>query len=244
MNCRLGLLAVLIGVPSLCAVAPTPAPGRHLVYSFTYSSTGDLESHGSNGYASDTHSGAGNTRDYRGALEDRGTITVDAVGLQPDGGLVVKISERGQDLRSSDPILCVTYGNTNNICDPNRQMNSEELTLLRFLAPSFADPAVTDGMKQWKVDQSDAEATRTAEYSVRSSANGVMHIDERRLLRQHGGTPTTTDISSQLDYDGARKVPVSVEEYVVRRDSAMGGQSMTTTLQTTLKLVSDSMAKP
>ncbi|MBV9056562.1 MAG: hypothetical protein JO351_07990 [Candidatus Eremiobacteraeota bacterium] len=249
-------IATLLAVPAIFAGAPasamgadspaaasSPAPSRHLVYSFTYSSNGDLESHGSNGYASDTHSGAGDTRDYRGSIDDRGTISVDAVGLQPDGGLVVKISEHGQNTRSSDTVLCVTYGNTNTICDPNKQVNSEELTLLRFLAPSFADPAATDGMKQWKVDQSDADATRTADYALRSTANGVMQIDERRVMRQHGGNPATTDISTQLAWDSARKVPVSVEEYVTRRDAAMGGQNMTTTLQTTLKLVSDSMAK-
>ncbi|MBV8197492.1 MAG: hypothetical protein JO263_05115 [Candidatus Eremiobacteraeota bacterium] len=243
MNGRFLEATTLVAGLGLCAVTSS-APTRQLVYSFTFSSTGDLESHGSNGYASDTHSGAGDTRDYRGSIDDRGTISIDAVGLQPDGGLVVKVTEHGQGTRSSDTILCVTYGNTNNICDPNKQVNSEELTLLRFLAPSFADPAVTDGMKQWKVDQSDAEATRTADYSVRSTAGSVISIDERRVIHQRGGTPTTTDISTQLDYDSTRKVPLSVQEYVVRRDAAMGGQNMTTTLQTTLKLVSDSMAKP
>jgi hypothetical protein len=221
---------------------PAAAPVRHLVYAFTYNSQGDMESHGTNGYASDTRSGAGDTRDYKGSVVDRGTITVDVLHEQPDKGLVVRISEQGEESRKADPATCVVYGSTSFICDPNATVNSEEYTLLRFLGSTFVDPAQLDEKQHWKIDESNDQVSTVADYTIKSNANGMMTIDEARVVKQHGAGTQTTDISAKIGYDYSHLIPITVDEYVTQRQAGMG-QQMTTTITTTLKLSSDSMNK-
>ena len=248
MNAKIFATLVLAGASCALGSAPawaqTPAPERHLVYNFTYGSTGDLETHGSNGYASDTHSGSGATRDYRGSISDKGTITVDVVREQPDKGLIVSISEQAEQTRKADPATCVVYGNTTIICDSSKTVNSEEMTLLRFLGTTFVDPNQIDANRHWKIDQSNSEQALTADYTISRNADGIMSIDESRQVKYYGGaSPQTNDISSKIQYDFNRLIPTSVSEFVTRRESQGPGQYMTTTIQTTLNLVSDSMAK-
>ena len=81
---------------------------------------------------------------YGGRLDDKGTMTVQIIGKQPDGGLIVNISEIGQNTRRAPAATCVVYGNTRVICDPNKTVYTEEYTLLRFLGLNFVDPSQLD----------------------------------------------------------------------------------------------------
>jgi hypothetical protein len=227
---------------------PPSAPLRHLVYSFTYGAQGDLTVHSEQGAGypvpgGESTSGSGIVQDYNGAMHDQGTITVDIVREQADTGLVVTISEQARDYRKADPATCVVYGTTDMICDPNKTINSEELTLLRFLGRNFIDPAKIDAKGHWQYEESNGAVATTASYTLAPGKNGIFSIQETRVVKSLGGRPATTDVTASITYDMNRQIPTTIQEYAVRRDSSSTAGSMKTTVQTTLNLVSDSMAK-
>ena len=119
-------------------------------------------------------------------MDDKGTMTVH-VGKEQDGGLVVNISEAGQQTRRAPAATCVVYGNTRVICDPNKTVYTEEYTLLRFLGAKFVDPNQLDANKHWAVTGlSNPSLTVTADYAstaattakCRSARNGSLRRRE------------------------------------------------------------------
>ncbi len=139
--------AAVLLLPSV-AHAATAVPT--LVYNFTYSANQDINAKDSANPAEDWHDCTGGsgcnpanqgsgTSHYEAALDDKGTMTVGILGKQSDGGLIVSISEAGQQTRRAPPATCVVYGNTRVICDPNKTVYTEEYTLLRFLGQNFVE---------------------------------------------------------------------------------------------------------
>lgn len=220
-----------------------------LVYSFTYGTNQNTSARDSNTNAEDVDplgniSGGNNgISHYSGSLGDKGTMTVNVIAQQPDGGLVVQISEQGENVHRAGPATCVVYGNTNVICDPNKTVYTEEYTLLRFLGSNFVDPTELDAKKHWQIVQNGGSMNVKADYTVNGDSNGIMQIGENRSIRQPGAGSLTTDVQAKISYDSKRSVPTVIDEYVTQRhDNGVVGTS-TTIYQTTLNLVSDSMAK-
>ena len=170
-------------------------------------------------------------------------MTVNVVRQQPDGALVVMVSEQGENVRRAPPAECVVYGNTNVICDPNKTVYTEEYTLLRFLGGNFVDPSALDAHRHWQIVQNTPALNVMANYTINSNDNGIMQIGETRSLRNPKGGSLTTDIQTKIGYDFKRSVPISVDEYTQQRaDNGVVGTTRTI-YQTTLNLVSDSMAR-
>jgi hypothetical protein len=171
-------------------------------------------------------------------------MTVQIVGKpQDDGGQVVTISEAGENIRRAPTATCVVYGNTNVMCDPNKTVYTEEYTLLRFLGSKFVDPNALDKNKHWEVSQDSPAENVTADYSINGNDNGTMQISEVRKIREAKGGSLTTDVQTKIGYNVAKSLPTMVDEYVTQRHDN-GVQGTTTTIyQTTLQLVSDTMAK-
>jgi hypothetical protein len=253
------LAAVVVALSALPIVAGAYTTIGQLVYNFTYSANQDITSRDSSdnaeSYASTPQAskagpgpnisgGTNGMSHYGGTLTDKGTITVDIVKKQPDGAMVVMISEQGQNVRRAPPAECVVYGNTHVICDPNKTVYTEEYTLLRFLGANFVDPSQLDSAKHWQVVQNNGDGSDiNADYTINSNNNGAMQIGEKRKVRLEGAGHLTTNIETSIGYDFSRLVPTSVEEYATQRtDAGIKGNS-TTTYQTTLNLVTDSMAK-
>jgi hypothetical protein len=114
---------------------------------------------------------------------------------------------------------------------------------LRFLGAKFVDPNALDKNKHWQISQDSPALHVTADYVIQSNSNGAMQIAETRKLRQAGGGSLTTDVQTKIGYDMNKSVPTTVDEYVTQRhDNGVQGTS-TTIYQTTLQLVSDTMAK-
>jgi len=217
--------------------ASASAPVRHLTYSFTYGTQQSASARDTS-----TISQGSNISHYNGSSGDKGTIAVDLVRLQADKGLIVAVSEQAENQRSAPPATCVVYANTYFICDPAKTVNSEELTLLRFLSPTFVDPNQIDAKSHWSINYTPGMIVK-ADYTIGSNNNGVMAIDESRTIAQSASGRNETDVQTKIGYDFNRAVPTTVDEYVTQRtDSGMSGTS-TTIYQTTLKLQSDSMAK-
>jgi hypothetical protein len=182
---------------------------------------------------------------YGGNLADKGTMTVDILQKQPDGTLVVSISEAGENIRRATAAECVVYGNTHVLCDPNKTVYTEEYTLLRFLGLNFVDPNQLDASRHWSVVENSGDGvTVHADYAINSTSGGMMQIGEKRSVKATGSGHLTTDVESKIGYDFTRLVPVSVEEYATQHTDAGISGTSTTTYQTTLSLISDTAATP
>lgn len=239
------LLAAFLPISAFAATMNTGTPPqRHLVYTFTYGVSTDKQMHssgmgGSSMNPSEGSSASGIT-DFTGGSSDKGTIVVDVVNEQPDSGLVVIVSEQGQDTRRAEPATCVVFSDTTIICDPNKRVNAEELTLLRFLGAHFVDPNNLDAKSHWHVER-DGPTSTSADYTISKNAGGVMTIDEVRTVKASGSKPATANINSTVGYDFNKNVPTSVTEYMIER-SQQGEQYDTIKSETVLQLQSDSLA--
>src|SRR5690348_12600476 len=121
------LLAASFSALTAVAQADTTAsatPAGTLVYHFSYSATQNISSRDSANPVQDVTmaiggagaganpggagaslggtSGSGASH-YGGTLTDKGTMTVNIVKKQPDGALVVMISEQGENIRRASP---------------------------------------------------------------------------------------------------------------------------------------------
>lgn len=245
MIARFGRTLVVAGVVLCAASAPalavTSSPQvRHLVYNFTWGTQSDLQVH-SSGISSGGSSGTGSgTTDFTGGVGDQGTITVDVLSQQPDKGLVVKVSEQAEKTRSAAAATCVVYPTTGMICDPNATINPEELTLIRFLAPTFVDPSGIDAKQHWAVRDATPQYSLTADYTIAKNVDGMMTIDEQREIKQQQPEAVTTDITTTIGYDFNRTIPLSIDEYSIERTQGGAGEYQTVKTQTVLHLGSDS----
>jgi hypothetical protein len=242
-------VAALFAAPIASIADPTTG---QLVYAFSYSSNQDVaardsanqaEPYGTSGANGNELAQSSGISHYSGRLNDKGTMTVQVVGKESDGGLVVNISEQGEQIRRAPPATCVVYGNTNVICDPNKTVYTEEYTLLRFLGSNFVDPNALDANRHWAIAQNTPSLNVKADYRINSNNNGIMQISETRSVHQPSMASLTTDVQTKIGYDFNRTVPTSVDEYVTQRHDNGAVGTSTTIYQTTLNLVSDSMAK-
>ena len=242
-----GATAAVLLLPSVARADTTPVPT--LVYNFTYSANQDINAKDSSNPAEDYGNAGGfaapgsGTSHYSGSLTDKGTMTVGILAKQTDGGLIVSISEDGQQTRRAPAATCVVYGNTRVICDPNKTVYTEEYTLLRFLGQNFVDPANIDAKRHWQVVQDSPTLKVTADYVIGPTTTSDVQISETRKIVTPSQSNVTTDVESKIGYDMSRIVPTTVQEYVTQRQDR-GVKGMATTIyQTTLQLVSDTMAK-
>ena len=230
-------VAALACVAVARAETTTTAPKRHLVYAFTYESR-------QNGAIPNDVGTQSNASSYTGTLDDKGTIAVDVMQEGSDRGLVVSVSEQGQNTRSAVATTCAVYGDTRVVCDASKHVNSEEYTLLRFLGVNFINPAQIDASGQWTISQSAPPVTLRASYTIKTNDDGVMKIEETRHVKDTSGGYTTLDTQTKIDYNWKRLLPTAIDEYSnEERHAGVNGIS-TTVYQTTLTLQSDSMAKP
>lgn len=236
------LLACVLSPGGSVRAATSSAQVRHLVYSFTFGTQSDLEVHSSGvDSAAGANTGSGMT-DFTGGVGDQGTVTVDVLSEQPDHGLIVKVSEQAQKTRSEGAATCVVYPTTGVICDPNATVNPEEMAVIRLLAPTFVDPDRLDAARHWKIENATSSYALTTNFTIAKNDNGIMTIDENRVIKQQQPEISTTDTTATIGYDFGRTIPTSVNEYSIERSQAGMGQYNTVKTQTVLQLRSDSNA--
>jgi hypothetical protein len=245
----LAVFAIFLFTSSAAIPAMADAPPmRHLVYSFTYGSTQSVRASDANAYSTDgngniTPVAGSSISNYQGALKDKGTMTVDVMREQPDKGLVVVVSENAEQTRKAPPATCVVYANTEVICDPNKTVNPEEYTLLRFMAQNFVDPNILDAKKHWGYDSVTGGMALKSDYTIVHTDGSMMTISEVRSIKREGTQGQTTNIQSKIDYDFGHAVPTAIDEYVTQRSDRGVTGNATTIYQTDFKLLSDSLAK-
>lgn len=215
------------------------APIRHLVYKFDVRFTTTSTVH-SSGFAGDGP--ASGTSDLRMGSDDDGTIAVDVLQVQPDNGLVLRISEQARERRSSPPTMCVVYGTGSTICDQSHgELNEEELTLMRFLGRNFVNAAVMDAKKHWQYASTAAQATETSDYTMGKTDGNVENISYQRLLKVTGAQPFDATTEGTLSYNSLLSMPVSVSEDTNTHKSGMGGDSDKIEQKIDLSLTTDSL---
>jgi hypothetical protein len=142
---------------------------------------------------------------------ERGTIQVVA-HQQADGTLVVQLSEKPGD---GSPATCVVFPSTALICDPNKTVSLEAVTLLRFLAPDLIDPS--RDRPHWQFEDGGSQSSFKASYTILQKAAGVMTIAERRTATGDAGPNSTSDSSSTFLYDLKRAIPMAIDENLVQK---------------------------
>lgn len=228
---RLSLLTLAALVAAAGAArADDQKPMRHLVYDFDITLT--------NNVSQENYSGTTTTN---GSTGDRGQIVVDVLAVQPDTGLVVRISENARETRSAEPAMCVTYANGSFICESGKKINEEEYTLLRLLGKNFVDASQLDAKNHWRYGVTSPDQDETSDYTINSSKNDVLSIALTRVLKAKGAQGYTADTQGSLTYDQKADVPLSdSEDTVTRYDGAQSYNRLEA--QIDLKLVSDSTA--
>lgn len=235
------LAALLLAfVAPLEAFSQTAKPARHLVYTFTWGATTDLQMQSSGMTEGGGTAGSGMS-DFGGGTQDKGTIAVDVIREQPDRGLVISISEQAQDRRSAPAATCVVFGNTNVICDPNAKINPEEVELARLLGPTFIDPAQIDPKQHWQVRQNNPDYDTVSDFTIESNSAGVLKVVESRSVTGTTSRPFKRDVAETIAYDFNRTIPTSITEDTTERSEGTN-QYQTIKSQTTLRLESDSLA--
>jgi hypothetical protein len=215
---------------------------RHLAYSFDITITSELTVQSSGideaggGGSGVTHYGAGNT--------DKGTITVDIMGVQPDTGLIVSIAEQGRGNRSAEPATCIVYGIGSVVCDPNAKVNEEEMSLLRVLGRNFVNTATIDAKRHWQNVANGAGGKEVNDYTISSdNHDGLLGIDFQRVLTVEGASGYRADTHGSLSYNEKLSVPTQVKEDTVTRTHVGQGQDNRVEQQLTLNLTTDSLAQ-
>ena len=163
--------------------------------------------------------------------------------IQPDGGLVVSVSEQANGPRTAVPATCVVYGNTTVVCDSSKVVNAEEMALLRLLGSNFVDPAQIDAKNHWRVDQSSASESDVADFSIGKTDGTTMDITSQRVYKTTGIGLGTTTTNATIVYNFPRALPMSVIEDQVTRQNGSAGDYTTVRTQTSMSLADDSLAK-
>ncbi len=232
----LGVVGIAFAVLGSAASADTPASKRHLVYSFNVGITNDTREATSAIAAVTGRSNSGQAS-YNGMASDKGEITVDISGVEPDGGLVLTVSETARTNRSAAPVTCVVYSNTNVLCGSG-QVNPEETAIIRTLSPKFFDPSALDAKRHWHIEGGNGSVEM--DFTVTPQSNGMLTIDGERKETIGGANRGTVSASAKYVYDSAKYMPQSLTEYTTIRQETGPGQFANITTDITAQLVSDS----
>jgi hypothetical protein len=217
---------------------------RHLVYDYSVGITNDTHDTNASERMISTAGGAnasgtGDTQ-YLGLNSDFGKITVDAYGVEPDGGLIVKISENGQHgNRNAAEVECVVYPTTNLVCG-DAQLYPEETAILHTISPKFFDAAALDTKRHWH-EGSDAAGV-SLDFTVTGTSGNSITITEdnnRKIPGVHGGTVHGT---ATYTYDVAKTITTQMKEYDTIRQQTGPGQYSNITVDVTATLTTDTVA--
>jgi hypothetical protein len=231
MNFRLFSSLTLAGIVAAASLARADEPKaiRHLVYDFDVSLTSTLSQQS---YDTTTNS--------TGSNGDRGQIVVDVLSVQPDTGLVVRISENARNTRTAEPAMCVTYGNGQFICETGKKINEEEYTLLRLLGKNFVNTAQIDAHNHWTYGTTSPDMDETSDYTIDANKGGILQISLTRQMRAKGPQGSLSSTQGKVVYNQNLGVPISdTEDTVTRQEGAQTYNRLEQ--QISFNLVTDSM---
>lgn len=240
--CAIAAGVALFAAPALNASAADRPVLRHLAYTFTWGVQNSTEEQTSGIGESVSGSGISN---YKSGTNDKGEIDVDILGAQPDSGVILRVSEKGESNRSAPAAECVVYGTTAYVCQNDVRVNEEEFAIVRLLGTNFYDPVKLDTHKHWNVTDNGANFSFSADYTIASQNADLLGIDEtRNVTATSPSGKLTTQVTGKVAYDRGKTIPVELSEYTIERGNGQHiGDHSTTTTTVDIKLASDSGVK-
>lgn len=201
--------------PPASATAPTASAGgkplRHLEYAFSVHEEGLSE------YQFSPISDNGDATGVGGSiLSDggSGTMSIDVLGIAPDGALSVRISESVDgELHPRQAYTCTVYGSTGVLCPSVPAPSQAEWILLSYLGRQFVDAAPWDAQHHWQRTAQNAQYSLVEDFTMADDSNPkklVIHEDKKMKLH-NGGFGTQTEEIVIL-YDRTLEVPVAVSD--------------------------------
>lgn len=245
VRARIALTLAFCGIAVLTAQTPPPAtpptpdkPIRHLEYSFSVSENGmtSYEFNGINGGV-ETASGAGSGSSSNGG---DGTMSVDVMGLGPDGSLIVRISELVRnETRPRQAYTCNVYGNTSVFCPAIPAPSAAEWVLLSYLGRQFIDGAPWSADGHWQHSEKSTGFDLHEEFTLVDAGDGKkVVVQELRTMDMHNGGFSTQSSTITINYDRAMEVPDHIRDEVVA-----SGANAASNAHYEFTLLSDSFAK-
>ena len=239
---RSGVLIIIAAVALSGIASPAFAQQqvqRHLVYDFSVGVQNDahdtdasmkfLNSGGEAGGTGDT--------DYASLTSDDGTIDVDVFGVEPDGGLVVKVDEHAlRTNRTLKPVECVVYPTTNTVCGAG-DVNPEEMAVLKTLSPKFFDPSALDAKHHWH-EGNDAAGV-SLDFTAGTPSGSVVPISLDDNEKIGGNSSSTLHGTDTYSYDMAKTVTTQLKEYDTIRKQTGAGQYTNVVIDITATLATD-----
>lgn len=222
------------------AQADDQKPIRHLVFNMgvTIATTQTQKTSGIGGDGP-----ASGSVDSKGSVSDTGTIVADVIAVQPDSGLVVRVSEQGRGDRNNEPTMCVTYGTGTVVCDQSKGgPNEEEFSLLRILGRDFVNPVLMDSKKHWRTSSQGAGGQETNDYTVNAQNGDIYDISFQRVLEVSGAQSYNASTQGKIVYNQKLSVPTSMTEDTITRRNGIGGDYTTIDQKMTFSLATDSLA--
>ena len=230
----------------LALLAASPPP-HVLVYSYTYESGRSADAEKAYG-VDKMDPGSGGTfmfhnvnQHYRSptfdAAEERhGTIAVEIVRPESDGGLVLRVSESGAATGGATgaAATCVAFGDTTVVCDPTKTISPEAAALLTLLGANFVDASRLDASRHWHVSTAGSYGT-AADFTIERTSGTTLDISETGVAALPG-TSGKAEVAAAIVYDAARSLPLSVDEFTVQRPQRGGVVSETISSHTILTL--------
>jgi len=249
-----------LSVVVLAALAMVPALAqeqaqRRLVYNFTLGVQNDrhdtnaavqygngspqpgVPGAGVNRYGGSAVSFSSGNTDSVGIASDTGTIAVTVLGMRPDGGLFVNVSEAAQNYRKVAPADCAIYPTTKIACAG--LIVPEEAAVISTLSPAFFDPSRLDSKNHWHEDG--GIPGLSLDFTASAPSGSIVTIAEDKNVKFAGGLGGTAHDSATFTYDTVRRVTTELKAYDTERPSqGQPGQYSNIVYDITATLATDS----
>ena len=198
----LASLTLLFAAPA--TAAPT-TPLRHMSFSFTMTNTSTTERQGSGLTDSGGVSNGAAIQRSSARRDDKGDINADILAATSDGGLVVRTSENGNEIRS--PAEIAIKGDGTILTTAQTVLTEEQKYILAFLGRNLMPFTEASVGKTWTISYETAKGgTDLTTLRITAIEDPVVHLAVRREIKNRAGAYDMT-LTGNIDYDYKRVVP-------------------------------------
>ena len=204
--------------------AATPKPTaiiRHLDFHFAVTVERDAVTHGSGIGAGG--GGISGVNHARSSEYDEGTIIADVVGVRSDLGLVLNVSEISRRVAPIPQAQCIVWGIGTVVCEPGKQVTSEERGLLRFLGRGFINRSSIDGRGHWNYGVSSKDQSENSDYTLVRDKGDPLQVRFQRVTKAPGPMGFDATTNGTVLYSETLTVPMRIDEDTMLRTQMIDG---------------------
>jgi hypothetical protein len=234
------LAAMLVSTGVSRAAAETAAaPLRHLTFDLALEITYVSQQGGLRDVADPM--GGGTVETQRGETH-QAMIVCDIIASNPNGDLLVDVSESGVDRSAPVSRLVLHLDGTYEMLVNQKPMTEEESALVPFLARGYIGPQLHPLNDSWEVDGKLDKFTSKTKFHVTAVKTETEAIAFDEEYAYSGAEGFTGVGHGDVDYDPGKLVPERVGLFLTMRLQQMGHDT-TVRYRTTYTLKEDSFAK-